>query len=111
MIRCYCHFGVYIVPYNIFPFLFTPSLDCPEYDTDYSGNDIGGTFVGENVLTWQACRALCAQTSGCLYWTWISDTWQDVNRRLLCYAKSSDAGRGALSDHVSGEVSCGALGG
>ena len=61
-----------------------------------AGNDITWEYV-ENEM---ACAQLSASTDGGLFWTFLPDS-------KSCYVKSSDAGKEAYQNRVSGNKYCG----
>ena len=67
-----------------------------EKDVSYLGNDIKWEAVEDE----QGCADLSASTSGGLFWTFITGS-------KLCYVKTSDSGRVANQNRVSGNRYCG----
>ena len=67
-----------------------------ENNVAYNSFDI---WNGE-VENQQACADLSASTSGGLFWTYQTDS-------KLCFIKSSDSGRVAMENRVSGHSDCG----
>ena len=69
---------------------------------DYRGNDIGQAKWVENQ---EACAKLSASNVRALYWTFMPPT--DHPWSNLCWIKTSNAGRMAMSTVVSGNRECG----
>ena len=69
---------------------------------DYRGNDIGQAKWVENQ---EACAKLSASNERALYWTFMPPT--DHPWSNLCWIKTSNAGRMAMSTVVSGNRECG----
>ena len=73
-----------------------------EEQMDYRGNDIGQAKWVENQ---EACAKLSASNERALYWTFMPPT--DHPWSNLCWIKTSNAGRMAMSTVVSGNRECG----
>ncbi|PFH35770.1 PAN domain-containing protein [Besnoitia besnoiti] len=56
---------------------------CMELDVDYFGHDIK-KIEDEQVDSAASCQSRCQATSGCIYWTWVSQT-------MKCYLKDMHA--------------------
>ena len=67
-----------------------------ENQTDYSGNDLKPGGDVRNLNTAAECCAACAGTEGCSFWT--------LQLPNTCYLKSSDAGRHAYPNAISGST-------
>merc|ERR1719341_1017900 len=73
-----------------------------EEQMDYRGNNIGQAKWVENQ---EACAKLSASNERALYWTFMPPT--DHRWSNLCWIKTSNAGRMAMSTVVSGNRECG----
>ena len=62
----------------------------------YAGNDIN--YI-DNVASAEACGKLCQEDGQCLFWTYQTDS-------TVCNIKTSDSGRTAAADRISGQKPC-----
>ena len=78
---------------------------CPEFDTDYYGNDISHYQTMSKTTTWQECGQKCHDTLECAYWTWFNNFYSgtDKNRCLLKTARGITKTR---NWGISGDKNC-----
>jgi hypothetical protein len=77
---------------------------CLQYGTNVLGNDISNT-TRTVTDTAYGCQKLCDQEERCLFWTWSDASTEEPYRRT-CWLKTSDTGRRAQNQHVSGTKNC-----
>ena len=74
------------------------NLGCFETNIDFFGNDLVQEGK-EQIASAEACRDECLDEENCTFFTYVKDNSE-------CWLKTSDAGRRATPDHVSGKINC-----
>ena len=95
--------------YNSLIFL---ANECYEFNTDYWGNDLNNCDVKTD--TSQECQELCAETEGCLEFTWLGiAVYDDEDSKHKCCMKDAVHSTGlfgnkqSMAGLVSGPKNCG----
>ena len=83
---------------------------CPEWDTDYDGNNITPGSIADlpETDTWEQCGQMCNDERSCTHWTWLGNHVGDTFKRR-CILKTSDNGVRSYAGVVSGDGNCTSL--
>ena len=86
---------------------FIAANECYSFDTDYWGNDLNHCDVKTD--TAQECQELCAETEGCVEFTWLGiAVGDDIGSKDKCCLKDSPYdNRQSHPGLVSGPKNCG----
>jgi hypothetical protein len=82
---------------------------CPEYNTDFHGNDLISFENAFRTDTWAQCAQSCRNYSGCTHWTWLEDGVSDYDYAQdwgKCLLKTARKNVGYASKHISGARNC-----
>ena len=80
---------------------------CPEYDTDYHGNDIISFKNAFKTSTWEECSQRCYTQKGCTHWTWLQAGFhRNQSHWNKCLIKTARQNVRKASLFISGDRNC-----
>ena len=79
---------------------------CPEFNTDYNGNDIIYFEDAEVTGSWQMCGGKCKDEPACTHWTWFNQNYPDEILQGKCLLKTGRENVAEVNWGISGDKYC-----